>query len=254
MSVIVSAQPEKSAQLAQRLARTDDAHPISAHWNDSAGSHTIDLTDIAVDKVRQAIVFSGATAQLFQGRLRSNLAGAYAERPLPRLVGAQMRATGDGSGSAQREHNPHPHTPSEHTLDAALSVADAHDIVLGLKDGLDDYIAERGRSLSGGQRQRIALARALVTQAPILIAVEPTSAVDSHTEMRIARALHERRSGKTTVIVSVSPIMLHQSDEVIVLNPDGSLRLRGTYAEVIADDYVHAIVHRGQEDLEDNHA
>lgn len=252
LTVIVSAQPEISAKLAQRLARTDDQYPVLVQWEDESGHHSVHLSDIALAQVRQAVVFSGATAQLFQGRLRSNLAGSRAELPQVRSVADQMHDTGDGSGTAHREHMLHPDMPTEDVLDAALSVADAHDIVLGLTDGLDDYVAERGRSLSGGQRQRIALARALVTQAPILIAVEPTSAVDSHTEMRIASALRTQRAGRTTVIVSVSPIVLHQSDEVIVLNPDGSERMRGTYEHVAADPYVHAIVHRGQEETQEH--
>ena len=64
-----------------------------------------------------------------------------------------------------------------------------------MPDGLDSEVEERGRSFSGGQRQRLALTRALLTDAPILVLVEPTSAVDAHTEARIAGRLPRPRAG-----------------------------------------------------------
>ena len=69
---------------------------------------------------------------------------------------------------------------------ATLSVASGEDVLEALADGLDSEVEERGRSFSGGQRQRLALARALLTDAETLVLVEPTSAVDAHTEARIA--------------------------------------------------------------------
>lgn len=66
LTVIVSAQPEISAKLAQRLARTDDQYPVLVQWEDESGHHSVHLSDIALAQVRQAVVFSGATAQLFK--------------------------------------------------------------------------------------------------------------------------------------------------------------------------------------------
>ena len=68
----------------------------------------------------------------------------------------------------------------------AIAVANAEDVVEALPEGLDAVIDERGRSFSGGQRQRLALTRALLADPEILVLVEPTSAVDAHTEARIA--------------------------------------------------------------------
>lgn len=161
-----------------------------------------------------------------------------------------MADTGDGSGIATREHSFHPLAADDAQLYEALKVAEAGDIVNGLDGGLDGYVAERGRSLSGGQRQRLALARAVLTQAPILIAIEPTSAVDSHTEMRIAQALTQYRADKTTLVVSSSPIMLHHADTVIMLNDDGSQRLRGTHQELSKDPSYVALVHRREANSE----
>ena len=71
-------------------------------------------------------------------------------------------------------------------VERALDTASAGDILEALPDGLDTLVAERGRSFSGGQRQRLVLARALSADPEILVLVEPTSAVDAHTEARIA--------------------------------------------------------------------
>ena len=78
---------------------------------------------------------------------------------------------------------------------AALAVADAADVLDALPDGLDGEVEERGRSFSGGQRQRLALARALLADPEVLVLVEPTSAVDAHTEARIAERLRALARG-----------------------------------------------------------
>ncbi len=76
--------------------------------------------------------------------------------------------------------------------------ASADDILEPLPDGLQTHVDERGRSFSGGRRQRLVLARALATDADVLVLVEPTSAVDAHTEARIADSLKDHRRGRTT--------------------------------------------------------
>ena len=88
---------------------------------------------------------------------------------------------------------------------AAIAVANAEDVLDALPEGLAGLVEERGRSLSGGQRQRLVLARALLADAEILLLVDPTSAVDAHTEARIARRLREARRGRTTVVLTGEP-------------------------------------------------
>src|SRR5690606_9446555 len=77
---------------------------------------------------------------------------------------------------------------------------------------MDAGITERGRSLAACQRERLALARSLVTDPGVLVLDEPTSAVDSHTEARIARGVRQVRSGRTTVVFTSSPLLLDRAD------------------------------------------
>ena len=96
-------------------------------------------------------------------------------------------------------------------------------------------ITERGRSLSGGQRQRLALARSLVADPPVLVLDEPTSAVDSHTEARIAAALRGIRAGRTTVVFTSSPLVLDQADRVVLIQ-NGRVAATGSHRRLIRDD------------------
>lgn len=107
-----------------------------------------------------------------------------------------------------------PDRESDVDVIAALHAADAEDIVDGLPSGLDERIGERGREVSGGQRQRLNLARALAVDADVLILDEPTSAVDAHTEARITERVAKLRRGKTTVVLSQSPLWRSVADDV----------------------------------------
>jgi putative ABC transport system ATP-binding protein len=81
----------------------------------------------------------------------------------------------------------------------------------------DTRVGERGAFLSGGQRQRVALARALHADPPVLVLDEPTTAVDSVTESRIAQILTTFRAGRTTVVLTTSPTLLAACDRVILI-------------------------------------
>lgn len=136
-------------------------------------------------------------------------------------------------------------------LEQALETSSAHDIFEALPDGLDSEVTERGRSFSGGQRQRLVLARALLLDPEILILVEPTSAVDAHTEARIASRLSAQRAGRTTVVTSSSPLMLDAVDEVAFLQ-DGRVVATGTHAELLATHAGYrAVVTRESEEPHD---
>jgi ABC-type multidrug transport system fused ATPase/permease subunit len=157
----------------------------------------VPLTSLSPDEVRRRILVSDSGALFFSGRL-----------------GDRLDVTGLGE------------------VERALDTASAGDILEALPEGLDSIVAERGRSFSGGQRQRLVLARALSADPEILVLVEPTSAVDAHTEARIAVRLGAHRAGRTTVVTSSSPLMLDAADEVAFL-ADGRIMAVGTHAHLL---------------------
>ncbi len=131
--------------------------------------------------------------------------------PRARPLGARRRRRGRGRRSRSRT----PRTSSRRC-----------------PSGLDAVIDERGRSFSGGQRQRLSLTRALLADAEILVLVEPTSAVDAHTEARIALRLRDARAGRTTVVVTASPLMLDRADRVVLVE-DGRVSAQGSHRELL---------------------
>ncbi|WP_030243416.1 ABC transporter ATP-binding protein [Streptomyces sp. NRRL S-350] len=137
----------------------------------------------------------------------------------------------------------------------ALAAARSDDVLEALVDGSPECagdpmrarITERGRSLSGGQRQRLALARVLLADPPVLVLDEPTSAVDAHTESRIATGLRETREGCTTVVFATSPLLLDQADRVVLLR-DGRVAAAGPHRELMrTDPGYRAVVTRDEE-------
>jgi ABC-type multidrug transport system fused ATPase/permease subunit len=125
--------------------------------------------------------------------------------------------------------------------DTYVSAVDADDVVQALPEGLDAVLEERGRSLSGGQRQRLVLARALATEADVLVLDEPTSAVDAHTEARIADRLRDARGGRTTVVCTTSPLLLDRADTVALLH-EGRVVATGTHRELLHDSATYRLV------------
>lgn len=100
---------------------------------------------------------------------------------------------------------------------AAAKAAQAHDFILTFREGYDTVIGERGVTLSGGQRQRLALARAFLTNPPILILDDSTSAIDSATEDKIQRAIFAASKGRTTFIITHRLSQIRWADLIIVL-------------------------------------
>jgi ABC-type multidrug transport system fused ATPase/permease subunit len=130
---------------------------------------------------------------------------------------------------------------------AALQTASADDVLEALPEGMDTVVTERGRSFSGGQRQRLVLARALAADPEVLILVEPTSAVDAHTEARVADRLHVQRAGRTTVVTTTSPLLLDRVDNVAFLR-DGVVVAFGKHRDLLTQvpEY-RAVVTREEE-------
>ena len=191
------------------------ADRLGRFCDDPALLDGVSLSDLDRDFVRKTIVVSDSGATLFSGCLRDEL---------------DIRGTG-----------------SDAHLLGALATASADDVLEALPDGLDSDVEERGRSLSGGQRQRIVLARALAAEPEILVLVEPTSAVDAHTEARIASRLRKHRAGRTTVVTTASPLMLDQADEVVLIQA-GRVTAVGSHKDLLADPRYRRVVVRGEDE------
>ncbi|WP_242676765.1 ABC transporter ATP-binding protein [Rhodococcus sp. ABRD24] len=118
-------------------------------------------------------------------------------------------------------------------LTPVVAAAAVDEIETALPAGLDTHVTEQGRSLSGGQRQRIALARALAADPPVLVLHDPTTAVDSVTESRIADGIRALRPDGATVLLTTSPVLLGICDRVIVLGPGAAGIVEGTHAQLL---------------------
>ena len=208
-TVVVSARPEESAALADRLGRFG-AYETGARLDGTR------VADASLAELRRRIVVSETDPRLFTGPLRDEL---------------------DPRG----QHD-------DAAILTALSVASGDDVLEALPGGLDNEVEERGRAFSGGQRQRLALTRALLTDAEILVLVEPTSAVDAHTEARIASRITDARAGLTTVVMSASPLILDQADEVVYLEHGRAVAV-GTHRRLMAElPAYRRTVTRGEDD------
>jgi ABC-type multidrug transport system fused ATPase/permease subunit len=136
------------------------------------------------------------------------------------------------SGELRYELVPHGDISDGHIM-PALEATSSLDILDALEEGLDTLVEERGRSFSGGQRQRLSLVRAILTNAEVLILVEPTSAVDTHTEGRIAQRLRAVRGAHTTLVATTSPLLLEQMDLIYVIT-NGRVTEHGSHDELLA--------------------
>lgn len=226
---IVCEVPEHAAALAARLARTTDEE------NGDVLVGKVNLRTYPIAQVREGIFLSEANAQVFRDSLQDTIMGPDAPPPTPRGVTELIYREHIENFADEENTLFQPTEPvTSHRMQEALWVADAADVEISLDNGLAGEISEKGRNISGGQRQRVALARAVYSHAPILILVEPTSAVDSHTEARIVERLAMQRKGETTVVASTSPLFLSNCDHVVVLDRHGNVAAYGTHESLVA--------------------
>ncbi|GHJ46091.1 ABC transporter [Catellatospora sp. TT07R-123] len=197
LTMLAADRPEDAIEIADRLGRYAEGEVTLGGVPLSAATRT---------DVRARVMVADNNARLFSGPLRDEL-----------------------------DHGCEPGQADDARITAALHAASAEDIVEALPDGLDSFVAERGREFSGGQQQRLRLARALLSDPPILIMVEPTSAVDAHTEARIAQRLGAARAGRTTLIASTSPLLLDRADHVVFVE-DGKVTAEGTHRELLSSE------------------
>lgn len=224
LTAVVCGDPDTAGRLADRLG----GHPLRGGPGDGDrdGAPSALLGGVALDEVALA---SARTAVLVQDKDPVLLSGTLAELlDVPR--------SGEVSAEEALE--------AAQCGDVLEALAQASAADEGDPDPMRTRITERGRSLSGGQRQRLALARSLVTDPEVLVLDEPTSAVDSHTEARIADGVRRLRTGRTTVVFTSSPLVLDRADRVVFV-ADGEAAGVGTHRELLgADPAYRAVVTR----------
>ncbi|GAA4929575.1 ABC transporter ATP-binding protein [Streptomyces coeruleoprunus] len=226
LTAVVCGDPDAAGRLADRLgghaagdAASEDAGGEGAGDAGEAGRQSaagrggsvllggVPLDELPLDAARAAVLVQDKDPVLLSGTLEELL-----DVPASGAV-----STEDALTAAQ----------CADVLDA-LAQASAD----GDGDPMRARITERGRSLSGGQRQRLALARSLVADPEVLVLDEPTSAVDSHTEARVAEGVRRLRDGRTTVVFSSSPLLLDRADRVVLVH-EGLAVAVGSHRELL---------------------
>jgi ABC-type multidrug transport system fused ATPase/permease subunit len=192
------------------------ADRLGRYAESDASIGPVRLADLPVPEVRRHLLVVRNDDSLFSGPLRTVL---------------------DPAGEA-----------TDALLAEMLRAASAADVVNAAPGGLDHVVAGAGRQFSGGQQQRLRLTRALVAGPDVLILVDPTSAVDAHTEARIADGLRTVRAGRTTAVFTTSPLVLNTTDRVLLVAA-GRVVAEGTPHELLADERYRAVVSRDAEDV-----
>lgn len=190
---------------------------IPRFYEPTAGSITVDGIDskaFSPHALRQRIGIVPQKAVLFHGTIRQNLQWGRQDA-------------------------------DDDALNAALSTAQAQDVVSAKKHGLDEIITENGRNLSGGQRQRLTIARALVRQPEFLILDDSTSALDYATDAALRKSLRELPDRPTVFIVSQRTASIQHADRILVLE-DGHLAGIGTHETLLQSCPVYQEIHASQ--------
>ncbi len=177
-----------------------------------------DIRDVTQDSVRQAIGIVPQDTVLFNDSIRYNI--RYGR---PDATDAEV--------------------------EEAARMAQIHDFIVGLPEGYDSQVGERGLKLSGGEKQRVAIARTLLKNPPILLLDEATSALDTHTEKEIQASLSIVSRDRTSLVIAHRLSTVVDADEIIVLD-HGKICERGTHRELLAREGAYAAMWQRQQEAQ----
>ncbi len=133
-------------------------------------------------------------------------------------------------------------TATKEEIEAAAKIANAHDFILETENGYDTNIGDRGTKLSGGQRQRISIARAVLSNPPVMILDEATSALDTESERLVQDALGNLMQNRTSIVIAHRLSTIKNADEICVLLK-GEIIERGTHSELIKKNGAYRKLH-----------
>jgi ABC-type multidrug transport system fused ATPase/permease subunit len=161
-----------------------------------------DLSQVSLQSLRDQVTYVFQDTQLFSDSILENIRYGYPDAPMDRVI-------------------------------EAAKTAGAHDFIMTLPETYETQLGARGAKLSVGQRQRIAIARGLITNAPILILDEPTSALDPETETFLVDALHKAAEGKAVIIIAHRLSTIAHADKVVFLS-DGKVVEEGRPSDLVS--------------------
>ena len=173
-----------------------------------------DLRELKQEDIRRAIGLVSQDVFLFHGTVRENIAYGDPDAPMDLII-------------------------------EAAKVAEAHEFIMQLPMAYETVVGERGQKLSGGQRQRLSIARAVLTDPPILVLDEATSSVDNETEAAIQRSLERIVIGRTTIVIAHRLSTVRNADMIYVLQ-DGRLLESGHHQDLLLLDGLYASLWRVQ--------
>nr|WP_199304924.1 ABC transporter ATP-binding protein [Phormidium sp. FACHB-592] len=192
---------------------------IPRFYDATAGAIRIDghdVRDFTLKSLRSRIGIVFQETTLFSGTLRENIAYAKPDASLEQVI-------------------------------EVAKAAQMHDFILGLPEGYETIVGERGVGLSGGQKQRLAIARTLLTNYSILILDDSTSAVDAQTAAQIQAALDDLMRQRTcTSFVVAQRISTVQNADRIFLMDKGRLVAQGTHTELLQTSQLYAVILESQ--------
>jgi len=184
---------------------------IPRFYDITSGSITIDgkdIRDVTLESLRNSIGVVQQEVYMFAGSVKENI--------------------GYGKSGA-----------SDEEIIKAAQNANIHDYIMGLDEGYDTYVGERGVKLSGGQKQRISIARVFLKNPPVLILDEATSALDNESERFIQNSLERLSKNRTTIVIAHRLSTIRNSDEIIVINDEG-IQERGSHEDLVKRDGIYS--------------